>query len=56
LTVIEQLAERETETVRVACEPALTGEVTLVRRTLAAADAGSASAVNASTTSMNRRI
>jgi hypothetical protein len=56
LTVIEQLADRETETVRVACEPALTGEVMLFKRTLAAAEAGSASAVSASATSMNRRI
>ena len=38
--MIEQLAGRETETVSVAWEPALIGDVTLVRRTLATAVAG----------------
>jgi hypothetical protein len=56
LTVIEQVAERETETVSVACDPALIGEVTLLRRTLAAAVDGSTNAVSTSATRMNRRI
>jgi len=54
--MIEQVAERETETASVAWEPALIGEVTLLRRTLAAAVDGSTNAVSASVTRTNRRI